>query len=242
MNTKKASFWSVMGIIFVSLIGVAMLVVIYGGMYLWLSGKTLSSVIPTGIKTVSAETLEAAAIENIGESNGWVSLPLTGEVPATDDLVPDFPASVTYTMVLKFSDTSEETLVMGTDFDLEDRQELWDRIKLIGLDDVVVTSDSNLLWFYNGYVATLPAGENSLGEIWRVAMSNDPLYDAGFSIRTLANGCSATASKGDWGSQAQTAVSKEVSDWLFANCAQSEMDEWLAIRQELSMPENTWTK
>lgn len=239
MNTnRKASFWSVMGIIFVALLGICLVVVLYGGLYLKLSGKTLASVFPAGeIKTVSAEAPAANEAPAVAAETPADEEPVAMEVP-----VGDFPASTTFTVVLNFSDTTKETLTMGTDFDLEDRTELWDRIKLIGLDDVIVTSDSNLLWFYNGYVAALPAGENSLGQIWRVAMSNDPLYNAGFSIRTLANGCSATASKGDWGIQAQTAVTKEMADWLVQYCAPSEIEEWYAIRAEMNMPENLWTK
>ncbi|MBU1119991.1 hypothetical protein KKA50_02260 [Patescibacteria group bacterium] len=159
-----------------------------------------------------------------------------------------FPGTTAYQVVMNFKDGSTLTKGFMTDLDLQDDKETWTRIQLVGISDLVVSNSAPLLFFYNGYVFPIAGGQDqSLGEIWETAMSNDIKYDAGFSIRQLANGCRELSStwtdtNGVEQMQAQTAVNADLASWLEQYCDATEIAQWKADRATLGMPESLFTK
>lgn len=187
---------------------------------------------------------------NTDQGNGSTAAAAQPEVipVSSGSTLNSFPSTTAYQVVMNFKDGSTLTKGYMTDLDLQDDKETWTRIQLVGISDLVVSNSAPLLFFYNGYVFPVSAGtDQSLGEIWELAMSSDINYDAGFSIRQLANGCRELSStwidtNGIERMQAQTAVNADLTSWLETYCDATEIAQWKADRATLGMPESLFTK
>lgn len=233
-----------MGKIFTGLLVVAATYCVIAYVWIPIAGSIVKAIQPYAqVEAVTSNVADPA--QNTG-NGGEIAIPNGNTesvvMPVASISVPEFGG---FTLQFTYGDGSTDEILVATDFDLEDHQDVWNKLKQYGAE-VTVISEVPLGFFYNGYVALVPAGTHNLGEIWALKDSKDPKYDAGFAVRQLSSTCTETASTWNEGqnSQAQTAINQETADWLTnpGNCDAAEIQEWKDIRASLGMPESLFTK
>ena len=146
--------------------------------YRWGFGKTVAAEAPAAVEPVAP-----AAVEPVTPIAVETEAPVAVETAA--------PVNISGSkLTIVFNNGQERSFWMSAgDFDLEDRQEIWDLLKTVGASDVVIETSENLMFFYNGYYVGVEPGITHMGEIIPVENSATAGYNAGFAVRYLTNGC-----------------------------------------------------